>query len=146
MSVNVEQHQDIHAGSNPQGTMSKEVQPLNYSSIDSIPETSMTPVQPPSRGKRPLATLFDIPITLVFEVGRVDISIRELMELKQGSMIDLRHVSVDSIDIRINNNIIGYGEAIGLASVYGIRFGELELFSQFDDIRAGTLGSGQAAE
>ena len=146
MSASVEQHQNIQDGSTIQGTVSQEVQPLNYSSIDNIPETNMAPVQPSIRNKRPLATLFDIPITLVFEVGRVDISIRELMELNQGSMIDLRHVSVDSIDIRINNNIIGYGEAIGLASVYGIRFGELELFSKFDDIRAGTLGSGQAGE
>jgi flagellar motor switch protein FliN/FliY len=68
----------------------------------------------------------DVPMTLVFEVGRKEITVGDLMELGQGSFVDLWHVSVDIIDIRINNRIIAYGETIALKQRYGIRFGELE--------------------
>ncbi len=80
-----------------------------------------------------LQQYFDVPMTLVFEVGRKDITVGELMELNQGSFIDLWHVSVDIIDIRINDRIVAYGEAIALKQRYGIRFGELETLLGLED-------------
>lgn len=120
----------------------RDVLPMNLSAIDNLPETkSRNDYQNTAGPKKPLEFLYDIPIQLVFEVGRIEIHIKQLMELKEGSMIDLRQVSVDSIDIRVNNEIIGYGEAIGLLQSYGIRFGELEIFSRLDD----STGSGKGS-
>jgi len=66
------------------------------------------------------------------------------MEFNVGVLIDLRQVSVVSIDIRITGHIIGYGDAIGLQQSYGIRFGDLEMFTLFDDIGKDTGEQTQA--
>lgn len=93
----------------------------------------LTPVQR-STGELPLEFLFDVPVTLVFEVGRTDITIKQLLELNKGSVLELRNVSVDVIDIRINDKIMAYGETIALQQRYGIRFGELEEFTGVEDL------------
>ena len=76
--------------------------------------------------KASLMSMIDVPVTLVMEVGRTEISVEELMELVEGSIIDLRKVSVDSIEVRMNEKIIAQAEAIALQQRYGIRFTTLE--------------------
>lgn len=93
----------------------------------------LTPVQTRG-GDLPLEFLFDVPVTLVFEVGRIDITIKQLLELNKGSVLELRNVLVDVIDIRINDKIMAYGETIALQQRYGIRFGELEEFTGVEDL------------
>lgn len=102
------------------------VQPMALTTINQNVQGSA--VSSPRRvGTLPLESMYDVPITLVFEVGRTDITIRELMEMCEGSYIELRHVSVDSIDVCVNETIIASAETIALPQRYGIRFGEVEL-------------------
>ncbi len=75
----------------------------------------------------PIEIMNDVPLTLTFEVGRTSITIKQLMELCEGSFVELRHVSVDTIDVRISEQIIAVGEAIALQQLYGIRMGEVEI-------------------
>ena len=132
MSDHMETKNDVFEDARP--GVKKDVLPVNYSSIDTLPEPKMPTMPQVEYGMMPLEWMFDVPITMVFEVGRIDITVKELMELREGSMIDLRQVSVDSIDIRINGYIVAYGEAIGLKQQYGIRVGDLETFSALDDV------------
>jgi hypothetical protein len=46
----------------------------------------------------------------------------------------LRQVSVDVIDVRINDRLFAFGEAIALQQYYGIRFGEHEIIPGVDDV------------
>jgi flagellar motor switch protein FliN/FliY len=84
-------------------------------------------------GTLPFSAMLDVPIELVFEVGRTNISIKQLMEMTQGSFVELRQVSVDIIDIRINDRLFAFGETIALQQHYGIRFGEHEIIPGVDD-------------
>jgi len=84
-------------------------------------------------GTLPFSAMLDVPIEMVFEVGRTNISIRQLMEMTQGSFVELRQVSVDIIDIRINDKLFAFGETIALQQHYGIRFGEHEIIPGVDD-------------
>jgi len=72
-----------------------------------------------------LNSMLDVPIPIVFEVGRTEISIAHLMELRQGSFIDLRNVSVDVIDVLVDEKIIAEAEAISLRQRYGVRISEI---------------------
>ena len=74
-----------------------------------------------------IESMGDVPVTLTFEVGRTTITIKQLMELCRGSFIELRHVSVDTIDVRVSGQVIAMAEAIGLQQWYGIRMGEIEI-------------------
>ena len=74
-----------------------------------------------------IESMGDVPVTLTFEVGRTTITIKQLMELCKGSFVQLRNVSVDTIDVRISGQVIAMAEAIGLQQWYGIRMGEIEI-------------------
>lgn len=113
-------------GAGPSG---KQVQTMSLATLNNIPSSPAiaAPVDP---ARLPFEVMLDVPFTLVFEVGRTQITIKQLMELREGSHIELRHISVDSIDIRINDKIIAHGDAIALQQRYGIRFGEVVTFSR----------------
>ena len=75
----------------------------------------------------PLEAMLDVPVTLVFEVCRIGIDVQQLLALTTGSHLELRQVSVDTIDIRLNDTLIAYGETIAIKQRYGVRWGELEI-------------------
>ena len=81
-----------------------------------------------------LNEMLDVPITLVFEVGRTQFSIKELLDLTAGSFINFRNVDVDTIDIRINDELVANGETIALQQRYGVRFGEVVKIKNINDI------------
>ncbi|MCH8134347.1 MAG: FliM/FliN family flagellar motor switch protein [Proteobacteria bacterium] len=110
------------------GLADEPVQTMSLATLNNISESKA--VAAPLRSSRlPFEVMLDVPFTLVFEVGRTQITIKQLMELREGSFIELRNISVDSIDVRINDKIIAHAEAISLQQRYGIRFGEVVAFS-----------------
>jgi flagellar motor switch protein FliN len=112
----------------------KHVVPVPLGSIrkNDLPATNTRPTPLPQNGYT-LEHFLEVPITLVFEVGRTEITIGQLLEMDKGAFIDLRQVSVDIIDIRANDRIIAFGESIALKKRYGIRFGELETVFGLED-------------
>jgi flagellar motor switch protein FliN/FliY len=106
--------------------------PLGTIRKSDSPATNTKPMPVPPNGYG-LEHFIDVPMTLVFEVGRTEITIGQLLELDKGSFVDLRQVSVDIIDIRANERVIAFGETIALKKRYGIRFGELETVFGLED-------------
>lgn len=84
-------------------------------------------------GTLTLNSMLDVPVPLVFEVGRTKITIAHLMEMKEGSFIDLRNVSVDVIDVRVNEQIVAEAEAISLQQRYGVRISEITRLPSSED-------------
>ena len=82
----------------------------------------------------PFTAMLDVPMNLVFEVGRTDITIKQLMELNKGSFIELRQVSVDTIEVRLNDKLYAFAETIALQQRYGIRFGEVNIRVGVEDV------------
>ena len=124
---------------NPAMVAGTELNPEMAGAVHMVPpsplgaiEKSKALVETRPKGKISLMTMVDVPVTLVMEVGRTEISVEQLMELVEGSIIDLRKVSVDSIEVRMNEKIIAQGEAIALQGRYGIRFTALERLARDD--------------
>lgn len=120
---------DIFNGDNS----TNEMLPVSLESIDSMTEKTTMPAALKPTRKLPLEVMFDVPIELVFEIGRTHISIKQLMELKEFSFVELDQVSVDSVDVRVNEILIAHAETIALQQRYGIRFGELEIYSALEN-------------
>lgn len=119
----------------------EQVLPMALGAISNGALETKRPVNPlMNNGKLTFNAVLDVPVNLVFEVGRTSISIKQLMELNIGSFVELRQVSVDTIDICINDKLYAYGETIALQQRYGIRFGELEIQAGVDDMD--DIGSG----
>jgi flagellar motor switch protein FliN/FliY len=101
------------------------IQMVSPSPLGAI-EKSKALISQTSHKRKNLMPMMDVPIELVMEVGRTHISVEQLMELVEGSIINLRKVSVDSIEVRMNERVIAQAEAIALQGRYGVRFTSLE--------------------
>jgi len=109
----------------PQATL-HEHQPLAPDQLNVAPSSMNMPAMI-NHEQTTIESMGDVPVTLTFEVGRTSITIKQLMELTRGSFVELRHISVDTIDVRCSGQIIAMAEAIGLQQWYGIRMGEIEI-------------------
>ena len=71
--------------------------------------------------KRKLDTILDIPVTISMEVGRSNISIRNLLQLNQGSVVELDRVAGEPLDVLVNGTLIAHGEVVVVNDKFGIR-------------------------
>lgn len=135
MSTDTHNHQNPVQGRNP---MAERIMPMAFSGIEKpVGRGIKNSILTKDGSPLPLEYMFDVTMALVFEVGRIDITIQQLLELNKGSYLELRNVSVDSIGILINDKVIGYGETIAMHQRYGIRFNELEEFTSVEDLENG---------
>lgn len=69
--------------------------------------------------------LRDVNLELTVELGRSRMNIGEIMELGQGSVIELDKMAGEPVDIRVNGVLLGSGEVLVLDDVFGIRITRL---------------------
>jgi flagellar motor switch protein FliN/FliY len=65
--------------------------------------------------------LDNIPVTVTIEVGRASIKIRDLLQLSQGSVIELDRLAGEPLDLFVNNTVVAQGEVVVVNDRYGIR-------------------------
>lgn len=76
-------------------------------------------------GSRELDMIMEIPVTLSVELGQTRLTIRELLDLAQGSVIELDGLAGEPMDIQINGYLIAQGEVVVVDDNYGIRISEI---------------------
>ncbi|TVP88923.1 MAG: flagellar motor switch protein FliN [Pseudomonadaceae bacterium] len=78
--------------------------------------------QPPASGDNPnLDVILDIPVTISMEVGNTDITIRNLLHLNQGSVVELDRLAGEPLDVMVNGTLIAHGEVVVVNEKFGIR-------------------------
>ncbi|MGB1198205.1 MAG: flagellar motor switch protein FliN [Thalassotalea sp.] len=83
--------------------------------------------------KRKLDAILDIPVTIAMEVGRSHISIRNLLQLNQGSVVELDRVAGEALDVLVNGTLIAHGEVVVVNDKFGIRL--TDVISQVERIK-----------
>lgn len=83
--------------------------------------------------KRKLDAILDIPVTISMEVGRSHISIRNLLQLNQGSVVELDRVAGEALDVLVNGTLIAHGEVVVVNDKFGIRL--TDVISQVERIK-----------
>jgi flagellar motor switch protein FliN/FliY len=68
-----------------------------------------------------LDVILDIPVSISMEVGSTDISIRNLLQLNQGSVIELDRLAGEPLDVLVNGTLIAHGEVVVVNEKFGIR-------------------------
>lgn len=79
----------------------------------------------PRDGSENLRVLENIDVEMTVEVGRSEITIRDLLRLSEGSVLELDRLAGDPLDILINGTMIAKGEVVMVGERFGIRFGEI---------------------
>lgn len=73
------------------------------------------------QGEVNLDMVLDIPVTMAMELGRTHISIRNLLQLNQGSVVELDRMAGEPMDVRVNGTLIARGEVVVVNDKFGIR-------------------------
>ena len=68
-----------------------------------------------------LDVILDIPITIAMEIGRTKLSIRNLLQLNQGSVVELDRFAGEPMDVLVNGTLVAHGEVVVVNEKFGIR-------------------------
>ena len=80
-----------------------------------------------------LDVILDVPVTLSLEVGRTRLPIRSLLQLNQGSVVELERSSGEPLDVFVNGTLVAHGEVVVVNDKFGIRL--IDVVSPAERIR-----------
>lgn len=90
--------------------------------MQSFDQSTAEHVQPTGGMDGPnLDVILDIPVTISMEVGSTDITIRNLLQLNQGSVVELDRLAGEPLDVLVNGTLIAHGEVVVVNEKFGIR-------------------------
>jgi flagellar motor switch protein FliN/FliY len=69
--------------------------------------------------------ILDIPLTLTVELGRCRILINELLQLGQGSVVELQKIAGEPMDVYVNQRLIARGEVVVINEKFGVRLTDI---------------------
>ncbi|MCM3089604.1 MULTISPECIES: flagellar motor switch phosphatase FliY [unclassified Cytobacillus] len=94
---------------------------------------SFEPFQMQEQETKNLNMLLDIPLQVTVELGRTKRSVKEILELSSGSIIELDKLAGEPVDILVNNRLIAQGEVVVIDENFGVRV--TDIISQSDRIK-----------
>ena len=68
--------------------------------------------------------MLDVGVTLSLEVGRTTMTIRRLLQLAAGTVVELDRPAGEQLDVLVNSRIVAHGEVVMVNDRYGVRFTE----------------------
>lgn len=86
-----------------------------------VPEAAATN----STNSANIEMLMDVPLTVTIELGRTEMSLKQALELNQGSVIELSRLAGDPIDVFVNERLIARGEVVVVDDKFAVRITEL---------------------
>jgi flagellar motor switch protein FliN/FliY len=84
-------------------------------------------------GGRDLGFLLDIPLSISVELGRTKMLINDLLQLGQGSVVELDKLAGEPMEIYVNNRLIARGEVVVVNEKFGVRL--TDIVSQAERIK-----------
>jgi flagellar motor switch protein FliN/FliY len=72
-------------------------------------------------GQLNLDLIMDVRLVLTLEVGRTRISVRNLLALTQGSVVELDKLAGEPLDVLVNGTLVAHGEVVVVNEKFGIR-------------------------
>ncbi|MEK3734579.1 MULTISPECIES: flagellar motor switch phosphatase FliY [Paenibacillus] len=116
-------HQPQQYGGMPNRNVN--VQPVQFSNLQAPPYAQVD--------ENNLNLLMDIPLKVTVELGRTQKQIKDILEMTQGSIIELDKLAGEPVDILVNNKLIAKGEVVVIDENFGVRV--TDIVSQWDRIQ-----------
>ena len=83
--------------------------------------SELAPAAGNGAGQLNLDLLMDVKLTLTLEVGRARMSVRNLLALAQGSVVELDKLAGEPLDVLVNGTLVARGEVVVVNDKFGIR-------------------------
>ncbi|MCG8325458.1 MAG: flagellar motor switch protein FliN [Thiotrichales bacterium] len=72
-----------------------------------------------------LEAILDIPVSLSVRIGQSRLNIRNLLQLNQGSVVELDRLAGEPLDVLVNDTLVAHGEVVVVNEKYGIRLTDI---------------------
>ncbi len=72
-----------------------------------------------------LDVILDVPVTVSMEIGHTRMNIRNLLQLNQGSVVELDRLAGEPLDVLVNGTLIAHGEVVVVNEKFGIRLTDI---------------------
>ena len=89
--------------------------------VEAAEFSNFNQVELPNNEKRNLDMLLDIPLRVTVELGRTKRTIKEILELSSGSIVELDKLAGEPVDIHVNEKLIAKGEVVVIDENFGVR-------------------------
>lgn len=66
-------------------------------------------------------TLGDIPVEVSVELGRTHLTLKDILDLREGSIIELERLAGEPLDLKVGGQLVAQGEVIAIDDNYGLR-------------------------
>lgn len=109
---------DWAAAMEEQGGDSKSASEAEVQQVEARPLVDSSTSQ---SGEVNLDVVLDIPVTIAMEIGRTKLSIRNLLQLNQGSIVELDRFAGEPMDVLVNGTLVAHGEVVVVNEKFGIR-------------------------
>ena len=76
-------------------------------------------------GDTKLDVILDIPVTLSMEIGRTSVSIKDLLQLAKGSVVELDRMAGEPLDVLVNGTLVARGEVVVVNDKFGVRLNQV---------------------
>ena len=76
-------------------------------------------------GQNNIDLLMDVMLKVTVELGRTRMTLRQVLELQQGSVVELDRLAGDAVDVFVNDRLIAKGEVVVVDDKFGVRITEL---------------------
>jgi flagellar motor switch protein FliN/FliY len=69
--------------------------------------------------------LMDVPLNITIELGRTQMTLRQTLDLQQGSVVALDRLAGDPVDVYVNEKLIAHGEVVVVDDKFAVRITEI---------------------
>lgn len=110
--------------------MEQESMPSGMLQQEEAPPQTVMRVPQPSPSPKPseaasLEMLMDVILQLTVELGRTELTVRQVLDLQKGSVVELDRIAGDAVDVFVNDHLIAKGEVVVVDDKFGVRITEL---------------------
>lgn len=120
----LEQQEDEEGGDDGQSSADRFFEEVQSAELEPLEDDGHS-IDDFGDGNPNLEVILDIPVTISMEVGNTEISIRNLLQLNQGSVIELDRLAGEALDVLVNSTLVAHGEVVVVNEKFGIRLTDI---------------------
>ena len=126
--ADVEAASETEADANSETESTDEVD--NAEATDNVQPASLDPLEDTSSPVRDdrevnLDVILDVPVEISMEIGSTKMNIRNLLQLNQGSVVELDRLAGEPLNVKVNGTLIAHGEVVVVNEKFGIRLTDI---------------------
>src|SRR5690606_2543664 len=76
-------------------------------------------------GERDLSRVLDLPLEVTVELGRTQLKVKEILDLKVGTVVELDRLAGEPVDLRVNGRLVGKGEVVVVDDNFAIKITQI---------------------